>query len=144
MIQRMHRAAQVITLLCAVVVAHPASAQQNPVEGWMTLLEPATAQRLLLAREDAREGRWDEAAQSYALAAQIDPLVIERALYSDAIHAAVMRLYDRQTHNSSYVAGWVPRTLTDLNRALDDAQARRERALLYAAVGNWEGAVRDL
>ena len=100
------------------------------------------------AREMAKHEADFEAVSLYSEAARIEPRIVTCMLpVVFTWQAGLMRLYDMETHPEAYAAGPVPRTLDEIQAALEedwrDPQALRERGLLYAAVGGWEQAQKD-
>lgn len=100
------------------------------------------------AREMAKYEADFEAVSLYSEAARIEPRIVTCMLpVVFTWQAGLMRLYDMETHPEAYAAGPVPRTLDEIQAALQedwrDPQALRERGLLYAAVGGWEQAQKD-
>mgnify|MGYP001278005848 CR=1 FL=1 len=100
------------------------------------------------AREMAQREADFEAVSLYSEAARIEPRIVTCMLpVVFTWQAGLMRLYDMETHPDAYAGGPVPRTLDEIQAALQedwrDPQALRERGLLYAAVGGLEQAQKD-
>ena len=142
----LHRMFGYVTLVAVVIIGLCLSTAviADPDEPF----DPEALRKWEEAREMAKHEADFEAVSLYSEAARIEPRIVTCMLpVVFSWQAGLMRLYDMETHPEAYAAGPVPRTLDEIQAALEedwrDPQALRERGLLYAAVGGWEQAQKD-
>ena len=128
-----------------------ASADENtPTVRWVHREFGDDVMALLAKMNESRKaGDWFRAAIYYTRAIELDPdAVLCRWQISQGFEGYVMRQYDMLLRPDVYMNGPIPRTLAEIQAVLsenpNDADALRERGLLFAASGGSFNAVDDL